>query len=600
MNRKPILFALLVLGVLALTGCGSSSSGNTGGGGSPITVEITNAPSTLGQGQSVDLRASVSNDTANGGIDWTCTPSGSCGTFNPAHTANGATTNYKAPSAPGTETIVADATDHTSSTASADISVVTAGSNSQLDGPYVFFVEGTDSTGTYVAVGTMVLDGNGNITSGEQDYADQGGLQAGPNTITGSYTVGADGRGSITLSVNDMSLPNGGIETFSIALTSTTHALIIEFDGGSTSSGTLDFQAAGATDPSSIVGSYSFAFNGYDVSSAVPLAFGGVANLSAATGNVTSGTFYANDGGTTQTSPQLNGPVTGPDSFGRGTIRTSVGLNFVYYAVQAEVLRIVETDLPDFISGGAFYGQGTTGANSSFSNASLTGTSAFFESGSAVGGPLSLVGQFEADGGGNLSAGFADTDDGGSYAKGSIAGQGVYSILGDGSGTLTLPGTSSTTQDVSALLIFATDPNLNLLDPNSTSAGGGALILDFDSGAIGTGMIVPQSPGSFQGSYAIDLQFYNSAGEEDFAGQSVASSGSLSGTVDLNENFVTSGGVSFSGSSSADSTNVGRFTGSFTVGASSYSIAYYQVNSGTFFVVDTDSNDVGNGILETQ
>jgi hypothetical protein len=602
LNRKPIAFALLVLGVLAFTGCGSSSPENTPPSGptnSGITVELTNAPATLGVNQAVNLRATVSNDTANGGTDWTCAPSGSCGTFNPTHTANGGTTSYTAPSASGTVTISADATDDNSSTASAAISVISAASNNVLIGPYVFFVEGTDSTGIYVAAGTMVTDGNGNITRGEQDYADQGATKSKFDPVTGIYSLGSDGRGSITLIVNDATLPNGGLETFSIAVASSTHALIIEFDGSATSSGTLDSQSPDATNPSSIAGSFSFALNGYDLDSAVPAAFGGVANLSAASGIVSSGAFYANDGGTTQTSPQMNGPVTGPDVLGRGTIRTSVGLNFIYYAVQGEVLRIVENDLPDFLTGGTFYGQGTMGANASFSNSALSGPYALFESGSTVSGRLSLAGQFTADGSGNLSAGFADTNDAGTNQSGSIAGQGVYSIPGNGTGTLTLP--SATTLDVSALLIFPTDPTLNLLDPNSTTGGGGALILDFDNKAIGTGLIVPQALESFQGNYAINLQVFNSAGEEDFVGQSVANgSGSLAGMVALNDDFATVSAVAFTGSSTADSSNLGRYTGSFTVGAKVYSIAYYQANSGQFFILDTDSSDVGNGFLESQ
>jgi hypothetical protein len=602
LNRKPIAFALLVLGILALTGCGSSSPANNPPSApinSGIAVELTNAPATIGVNQAVNLRATVSNDTANGGTDWTCAPTGSCGTFNPTHTANGGTTSYTSPSVAGSVAIEAVASDDSSATATANISVTSASSNNVLIGPYVFFVEGTDSTGIYVAAGTIVTDGNGNITSGEQDYADQGASKSLFDPVSGIYSIGSDGRGSITLIVNDRSLPNGGLETFSIAATSSTHALMIEFDGSATSSGTLDSQSADATNPTSIAGSFSFALNGYDLDSAVPAAFGGVANLSAASGIVSSGAFYANDGGTTQTSQQMNGPVTGPDAFGRGTIRTSVGLNFIYYAVQGEVLRIVENDLPDFLTGGTFYGQGTMGANASFSNAVLSGPYALFESGSTVSGRLSLAGQFTADGSGNLSAGFADTNDAGTTQSGSIAGQGVYSIPGNGTGTLTLPG--ATTLDVSALLIFPTDPTLNLLDPNSTTGGGGGLILDFDNKAIGTGLIVSQALESFQGNYAVNLQLFNSAGEEDFVGQSVANgSGNLAGMVALNDGFATVSAVAFTGSSTADSSNLGRYTGSFIVGAKSYSITYYQANNGQFFILDTNPSDVGNGFLESQ
>jgi hypothetical protein len=274
-------------------------------------------------------------------------------------------------------------------------------------------------------------------------------------------------------------------------------------------------------------------------------------------------------------------------------------VNFVFYAVQGEVLRVVESDVPTFITGGTFYGQGAPGTNSTFSVSSLSGTYAFFESGSTVNGPLAIAGQFTAASG-NLSAGFADTNDDGTYEKGSIAAS-PYTLAGNGSGTLTLPGTPSTTEDVSALLIFATDPTLNLLDPNNTTSGtGGALIMDNDAGAYGTGLIVPQTTGALQGNYAVNLQLFNSSAEIDFVGQSTQSGGSFTGTVDLNDNGTTATAVNFSGSSTADSTNVGRYTGSFTVGANSYNISYYQVNSGEFFILDTDSSDVGNGFLQSQ
>ncbi|MFZ0909958.1 MAG: hypothetical protein WAN24_10825, partial [Candidatus Acidiferrales bacterium] len=586
MNRKPILVAITLLGLLVLAGCGS-------GGSAGIVVQLTNVPATLTVNQSVSLTATVSNDSSTGNLNWSCTPSGSCGTFSPATTANGGATSYTAPNAPGSVTIVATDADHTGSTASATISVVAVGSNGELTGNYVFFAEGTDSNGLYVVTGTIVTDGNGNITSGEQDYADPV-TDAGPDSITGNYSIAASGQASLTLNVNDITLPNNGVETFSAALTSATHGFVIEFDGAATSSGTLDFQpTATPITAASIVGSYAFAVNGID-SSESPAALGGVVSINASTGLVPSGTVYVNDSGSPET-VSISGSVTGPDSFGRGTISLS-GLAYTYYAVQGEVLRTVEADA-DFLAGGAFYGQGTAGANSSFSNSSLSGPYAFYESGSSVNGSLALGGQFTAASG-TLSAGFADTNDGGTYEKGSIANS-PYSIPGNGSGTLTLPGTPSTTEDVSALLIFATDPALNLLDPNNTSGGGGALILDNDANAVGTGLIVPQVTGAFQGNYAVNLQFFPSAGgEEDFVGQTTQSGGSFMGTVDLNDNGVTASGTSFAGTSTADTTNVGRYTGKFTVGANSYNITYYQVNSGELLIIDTDSN-VGNGFMES-
>jgi hypothetical protein len=593
-RRRRWLFACLALALALVPRCGTKSSSSTN---ATISVQVTNVPGSLTVDQSVNLTASVYNDTTNAGVDWTCSPSGACGSFNPAHTADGGVTVFTAPPTAGTITVTATSTGNKNASATATISIVAADSNATLNGPYVFLVQGIDTSGTYTAAGTILADGNGNITGGEQDYADSS-IQVGPDAVTGSYTIGADGRGSITLNANNASLPNYGVETFSIAMTSSRHGLIVQFDGTATSSGTLDFQAAGAADAGSITGPYSFVASGLDIYNQTPLAVGGIAGLSAASGTVTGGQFYANDGGNYFESA-FTGTMTGPDSLGRGTMALSFGLNFVYYAVRGEVLRLIEPDEPNTLSSGSAYAQGPAGASSSFSNATLTGNYAFYEYGSSVLGALALAGQFTADGNGSLTAGFVDTNDGGSISGGSIASQNVYTVAGDGTGTLALPGTGGTTQDVAELLIFATDPAINLLDPNAANGGGGALILDIDVGAVGAGLIVPQSTGVFEGSYAVNLQAFSSTGESDFVGLSVSDgTGNLTGTVDINDTGTTTGGAALSGTFSADASNPGRLTGSITAGGVPYNIVYYQVSSAILLILDVNTGDVGNGFLE--
>jgi hypothetical protein len=590
------LLVSLALALALVPGCGTKSSNSTT---SAISVQVTNVPGTLTAGQSVNLTASVFNDTTNAGVDWTCAPSGACGAFNPAHTADGGVTVFTAPSEAGTVTVTATSTANNSASASATISVVAADTNALLNGPYVFLVQGIDTSGTYTAAGTILADGNGNVTGGEQDYADSA-IQLGPDAVTGNYTIGADGRGSITLNANNTSLPNFGVETFSIAMTSSKHGLIIQFDGTATSSGTLDFQAAGASDAGSIADPYSFVTSGLDIYNQTPLAGGGIAGLSASSGTVTGGRFFANDGGNT-IEYDFTGTMTGPDSLGRGTIALDFGLNFVYYAVRGEVLRLIEPDVPTTLSSGTAYAQGPAGASLSFSNGTLTGNYAFYESGSSVLGALALAGQFTADGNGSLTAGFVDTNDGTSISAGSIAGQNVYTLAGDGTGTLTLPGTAGTTQDVAQLLVFATDPAINLLDPNAATGGGGALILDVDAGAVGAGLIVPQSTGVFEGNYAVNLQALSTTGELDFVGRSTSDgTGNLTGTLDINDTGMTTGGVALSGTFAADAANPGRLTGSMTAAGVSYDIVYYQVSGTILLILDIDAADVGNGFLESE
>ena len=102
MNRKDLLIALACTVATFLSACG-------GGGSKPApttpTISITTAPAaTLEINGTTPVAATVSNDSTNAGVDWTCSTS-PCGTFNPTHTASGATTMYTAPSTVGMVTI---------------------------------------------------------------------------------------------------------------------------------------------------------------------------------------------------------------------------------------------------------------------------------------------------------------------------------------------------------------------------------------------------------------------------------------------------------------------------------------------------------------
>ncbi len=585
------LAAVVALAAVSFNACGNSYQ-------TTVVIQLTNAPATLTVNQSVDLTANVANDSSNAGVDWSCSGGANCGAFNPTHTSSGAKTVFTAPASPGTVTITATATANGSVKASATISIVPVGSNAMLNGPYVFLVQGVDSNGAYAAVGTIVADGSGAITAGQQDYADVS-IQAGPDSVTGSYSIGTDGRGSITLDVNNPNLPHNGVETFSIAVTSADHSLIIQFDGTATSSGVLDRQAASGLDANAIDGAFAFTAQGVDVVNQVPLSRGGVLLMSASSGAIASGKYFENDAGTTSTS-SLAGTVTAPDGFGRGVITFSSGLHFAYYAVQGQVLRLVEEDLPASMTGGSMYGQGLAGMNATFSNSSLSGNYAFSEAGGSVNGTLSLAGQFSADGAGNFSAGVADVNDGGTATFSSITGLARYAIPGDGAGTMTLPSSVDSLGSVSSLLVFAVDPAINLYDPNSAVGGGGALVMDYDANAVGCGFIVPQTAGAFAGNYALNLQFVNTDGENDWVGQTLASGGALTGSVDINDVGVTTAGAALTGTYAADNVNTGRWTGSFTVNNVTHQIRYYQVGAGRFVLVDVDSGDVGIGIMEME
>ena len=584
------LIMLILLTALSFTACGSPSSSSLG-------IYIINAPSILTVNQSVSLTAGVRSDTIESSVDWTCSAAGGGGgTFDPARTASGERTVFTASATAGPVTITATATEDGGVEDVATITVVPAGSNDLFNGHYVFFVQGKDSDGRFCVGGTIVADGNGNITGGEQDYSGAS-LLSGPDPVTGSYSIGPDGRGSLTLLVAGTDLPNFGVETFSIAVTSASHALITQFDGTATADGSLDLQSASAMDPAAVGGAYAFVAQGWNYVNGVPISYGGVLQMSASSGTIDGGTYFSNGGGFSW-SGAIAGSVTAPDAYGRGTFTLDWGLGFAYYAVQGQVLRLVGQNSPDWTVGGSMFGQGEEGANGTFSNASLTGNYVLFQAGYTIDGAMGLAGLLTADGAGGVVSGVVDTNDAGTATFSSIAGLASYTIDGNGAGSLTLPATVDTAGNISNLVVFAVDPAINVLDPNSPSPGGAALVMEFENHAMATGYIVPRSSGAFGGNYALGLRFFDFISQTNWVGQSEVAGGGLSGSADINDNGATSPGVILSGTHSADAANGGRWTGVLTLGGSSHAIRYYQVNPTCCIILDVDPSHAGIGVMK--
>ena len=128
MNRK--LVPLFVLSLTFLNACGGGGSSTNGGGGTgPQPISLTFAelpPSSMMTGSNVGVSATVTNDSKNAGVTWTCTPMGTCGTFNPTSTPSGNPTTYTAPStvpSGGTVTLTATSVTDTTKTATAQVTI---------------------------------------------------------------------------------------------------------------------------------------------------------------------------------------------------------------------------------------------------------------------------------------------------------------------------------------------------------------------------------------------------------------------------------------------------------------------------------------------
>ena len=491
---------------------------------------------------------------------------------------------------------------------------------------YAFYLSGLEAIDEgpnfYALAGSVSVDGNGNVLGGEQDYNDGLGLQSpepsGDTILPGTAALTVDpatGLGTLALTTNNTSLGVNGVETLGVQFVNTKHALIVQFDGSATSSGSLDLQTLSGTLND---GNYAFTLSGVDPGYE-SIVFGGVFSISAS-GTALQGTFDVDDAGATKT-PTLgtpfSGTITGPDAFGRGTI-TSAALEETlnYYVVGPEAMRIIDVDVDTGDSAvGSVFGQGT----GTFSTASL-GSSVFAVGSNSFGNLYAAAGMLTTVPAGGTFNGVADDDE---YDNGTIVADasisGNYTVASNGYGSLTIA--AGDLGDISVLGLYMTDPLLNLEDPNNTTSGlGGALVADLDvssansSGVNGTGVLIPQtdpSTASFAGSYAFGAQAYHNprgpalGWEFDFVGQGSIDGGAFSDATGLLSDpffiFNTTppdgtDSATFSGTASPDPANAGRYTlklGVTLAADPDFNTVIYQANGGQLFWLDEEKTDDG-------
>lgn len=487
-----------------------------------------------------------------------------------------------------------------------------------LQGTYTLYANGyTAGYDPTSLVASVTLDGKGNVSGCEQDlFATDPATVVQSEAVTGgSISIGVDGRGTLTLQFPNPAPP----ENFSIVQVSQNHLLVTEFDAAATTSGSIDKQTAPTSEPTG-----GNAFTALD--RADYMSFGGVVSIS--NGNVTGGSGDDDYQGGVDSDFSMAGTVTSPDQYGRGTISlydkfANANLQFAYYVVGPEVFRLIEIDGATnngFFLAGSMYGQGT--AAGAFSAGSLNGHYAFMATGTPPGAnPLfwyGAAGQFIADGSSGFASGSVmDINDGyhAPVLAADISSGTSYSISSNGHGTLTFGTALGYMQHFA---IYMIDPSINIVDPNSNSGTGGALLNNLDTASLGIGFAVPQTSGAtFSGNYAFSERgAYLNAGSNPAAfglAGVVTSDGSskLTGTVDVNDpsNSGLIPSATVTGTWSADSNNPGRLTPQVSVSGfpPPNQMTFYQANSNLAFGVDTDwiVGTPGNGttaaaVLEKQ
>jgi hypothetical protein len=593
---------------------------------SNITVALSQPyPATLLTSGTALLAALVTNDISGGGVTWSCTPSTSCGAFNPTATPSGTPTTYSAPATPptgGTVTIIAASVTDPSKTASASIVITGTASVSMLKGQYAFLAQApTGLRGNTTWVGSVTLDGTGKVAAGVEDivsptYNDQDDIIL----PTSTYTVDPSGHGRLTILTT-----NGETLGISFVATSPSHAEIIEADpmggdGGDPASGSLDLQTPTSTGfaASQMSGDYSFVMSGIDISStATPkpyLAFGGEFSAAGSSGINTGAIDVTSTAAAIQLSVITSGAVDiAPDSNGRGSFHIvvstpGVSRTFVFYIVSSKVLRLMESD-GIAAMGGSAYLQGTA-------STALSGTYVYQHSGWSSTGRTVAAGQFSLPSANTtISGGISDANAGAAApttATAAVAVSGSYTVVTTENDTVTFSLTDAA--GTSTLNAYFVDPSINILDPNNSSGGGGALLLHTNANINGVGILVPQTtPAPFAGGYALSLTNSIAAttrNELDLVGVLAAdgkSSFGGSNLADYDQNDSTSPnpmiGAGLSGSFAADTTHssTGRYTGSFTVTppstatspypfipGSAFTVAIYPTGNSQAFIVETD------------
>ncbi|MGD0415832.1 MAG: hypothetical protein ABSA80_10800, partial [Terriglobales bacterium] len=477
--------------------------------------------------------------------------------------------------------------------------------DSDLKGTYVLSVSGTDVNASaetesfFAIVGAITADGNGNITGGTVDINDLNLASPGVflgQTVSGSYSISSDGRGTGTLVT-----PQGkfGLD---FVLTSTGHGLITRFDPAGSGSGTLDVQGS-ATQTSLTSLAFSLSGVDYNVNSGSPLGTVGAFTLNTSTGGVTSGLQDFNDNGSSAESGStgLNLATTsslvltsGTNGTAQLTTTSTFGtLAFDVWVIDSTHLKFIETDTATtgfVLSGDAFTQQ------TSFTAGQLVFTLGGLDS---SGQPLGGGGYVTTDVNGNLSNGLEDFNDAGT------------------ANTLTgFKGSCTTFTAGRCQLAMTGFTNLGLA---AYPSSGGVLLLEDDSNllAISQGAAYAQTATSFAASegYGLNLSGENTTGVVDVIAQFNAGSpgttstttANVTGILDENDLTTPTSDIALNGIYVPDPTPDGRGSiaapppgGSLGTLIGALTLQYYVVDGSTILLLEVDADQVAVGTFQLQ
>ncbi|MGC1374385.1 MAG: hypothetical protein WA824_19775, partial [Candidatus Sulfotelmatobacter sp.] len=235
-------------------------------GGTPQSIIAPNAFISSLSALVVD---SLQNPIANTVVTFTAPGSGASVTFSDSGTyTTNETTNalgvattatLTANRLPGTFTVMATAASEAVGPANFTLTNWPLGSQY-----YSFYLSGQEDyfgelASFYGLAGSVLIDPTGDVLAGEQDYNDGFVImspQPSGDTITGgSLTLSTTTyQGTLVLNTNNSNVGVSGVETFGVQFANSNHALISQYDGSATSSGSLDLQTLPSASTSNLAG----------------------------------------------------------------------------------------------------------------------------------------------------------------------------------------------------------------------------------------------------------------------------------------------------------------------------------------------------------
>jgi len=502
----------------------------------------------------------------------------------------------------GTSTFTVQVTDSgvPAQTATQALSITVVGptgsqNNAELNGSYAFVFNGIAGSGggtsVFGAVGRFTADGAGNLTNGELVTNGVGAGATSPQAFTGTYVIGADNRGVMTLNIG------GGSAKLAFAMMANGNAQFIEFDAaggsGTIGSGTMEKADTTAFSTARITGDYAFGAAGLD----------NVNNRAAIEGRLTSngtGTFtnaagdvnaYGTDYAMNFTA--ANYAVTNTAS-GRGTMNlaftfggTPDSLNFVFYVVNSGKLLVMESDpvttATPLLNGEVLQQQLPAGG---FTNSSLNGNMVISLTGlsscsSGSGVPKAGAGLLTANGSGAFSLTY---DENFCRAPNSFSdAPGTYSVASNGRAAITVGGFNLVAYlvNLNQIFLFVSDANVLF------------------------GIGEPQAAGSFtnstlKGTYAGFTTNPAAFGVTVFSGELAADGatpvGNMTGAEDIGAPSGPNSGVAFNATYSVSSSPTnGRGTMTVTSGTGGNAVIY-MVSASKFVAVSL--NDPNPAVLD--